>query len=174
MFGQKKVCSNCHKNMATHFFKSVVNGKSYEINLCDECASKSNIGGGFDYFWPFMLNDEDYFGEDYVSPFEDQSKLRRVCKCGTTEEDILNTGRFGCAECYKTFSDIVQRYVNKLGGATYAGKMPEHVVKKGVTCPSKEDQIIELEKKMHECVQKEDYMGAAEYKKKIEALKGKK
>ncbi len=172
MFGQKKVCSCCKQKYATHFYKVVINGHSVEVSLCDDCAKKFDFADHYNVFLSSLMND---LFEPSYNPFEEETPtVKRVCKCGATEEDILNTGRFGCSECYKTFSDIVQKYVNRLGGKTYAGAMPEHVSKPGVTPPSIDDQIQALHQKIQECLAKEDYAKAQEYKNQIDALQQKK
>ena len=93
-----------------------------------------------------------------------------VCKCGCTEEDILSTGRFGCSECYKTFSHLVDAYVKKLGGKTYAGKMPAHVISQNVKVPTLDEKINELRIKMNDAAKKQDYILAKKYQQELNAL----
>jgi protein arginine kinase activator len=83
-------------------------------------------------------------------------------KCGYTVQDILTTGRLGCAECYDFFKDDLKPLISKYqGGATqHKGKIPAH-----------KESIEELESKLNEAVKKEEYTKAAELRDKIKKLK---
>jgi protein arginine kinase activator len=99
------------------------------------------------------------------SPTEVEVKLEPLpgCpKCGYTVQDILATGRLGCGECYNFFKNDLMPLVSKYqGGATqHKGKIPLH-----------KESIEELELKLKEAVEKEDYTKAAELRDKIKKLK---
>ena len=174
MYKQQKMCDCCKVRPATYVHKEYINGQLLNIALCDECQSNLNIAEHYNVFLSSIF-------DDFFNPvgYESEVRQKKVCKCGCTEEDILNTGRFGCSECYKTFSNLVSAYVNKLGGKTYAGKMPQYVMTKTAmaknTVPSLSiDQKIELLKqKMNEAAKKENYSLAQQYKREIQELMAK-
>lgn len=173
MFGKQKICDVCKSNIATHFYKEIVNGHGIEICLCDDCAENTDLENHYNVFLSSLFGDmSEDFGAEYNEEYK-KPQPKRVCKCGCTEEDILTTGRFGCSECYKTFSDLVGRYVDRLGGKTYSGNMPKSVIGEKVVPPSIEDQLAALRLKMKAAANNQDYAQAKEYKAQIEALQNK-
>ena len=164
MYKSQKLCDCCKKNIANYFYKEYVNGQKLDIALCEECNANSNIAEHYNVFMSSLFNDF------MPSPYQPLKVARKTCKCGCTEEDILSTGRFGCSECYKTFSNIVDAYVNKLGGRTYAGKMPEHVITKSVKVPTLDEKIQELQAKMNAAAKAENYVLAKQYKDELQKL----
>lgn len=165
MYQQKKMCDCCKVNPAAFFYKQYINGQSSSIALCKACNEKMDVEENFNVFMSSLFNDP--YTPEYVP------ERPKVCKCGCTEEDIIERGRFGCSECYKTFSNLVDVYVSKLGGRTYAGKMPQHVVSKNVQAPSLEDMIRDLTNKMNQAAKAQNYELAKRYQQEIFALKAK-
>lgn len=166
MYKAPKLCDCCKKEVATNFYKEYVNGQLINIALCDKCSKTSNIEEHYNVFLSSLF--DDFFQPTFG--YVEEARPKKTCKCGCTEEDILQSGRFGCSECYKTFSNLVNVYVNKLGGKTYAGKMPEHVISKNVKVPSIEDRINELKQKMNSAAKAENYALAKQYQKELEVL----
>ena len=161
MFGKQKIYNICKKRPATNIIKETVNGQSVEFCFCNECASKVNLDNNYNIFLSNIFNDftDNFYNED--SLFE-KPRPKKVCKCGCTEEDIINSGRFGCSECYKTFSDLVDQYVQRLGGKTYSGTMPNHVETENQKPLSKEEQMKKLQTQLNEAIAKKDYKKADE------------
>lgn len=60
--------------------------------------------------------------EENPQPFADVGKpgtddTRRCPGCGTSVADLYVDGRMGCARCYETFPNIIQRALVALHGA---------------------------------------------------------
>ncbi len=108
-------CSICGKP-ATVCKKETINGVTKVSYYCDECFNMLEGGGiSSNSLLSAMFN----FGGNNVA----KPKMR-VCSCGTTERDVLNSGKFGCSECYNLFRDIAENYVNTRGYLTHKGKKP--------------------------------------------------
>lgn len=165
---RERMCSKCKRKKATTFIKQIVNGYPLEMYLCDDCAKNFDIENEYNVFLSSIFGD--LFQENYAY---EEPKKKLTCKCGATEDDILNKGKFGCSECYKTFSDLVDKYISRLGGKTYSGKAPDHVGVKPLRALTIEGQIEELTNKMHEAANNQDYALAKEYQMKILELKNK-
>lgn len=131
------LCEKCKTNPATVHYKYNENGNVTEAHLCAECAKmyglignggKNNSGlfsnGGFfdNYFANIPL--ASVFGSGN-SAFA--TSKQRICPgCGLSEHELRSGGKFGCAECYKTFADIVnQMFLKMHQSCEYKGKMPE-------------------------------------------------
>ncbi|MEG1394213.1 MAG: hypothetical protein RSD04_00515 [Clostridia bacterium] len=179
------MCQMCGKYKATEFVKINVHGVDKVNYICKNCAKilqhKKDIS--------------DFFGENVIENFFEWSDefvnkpTQRVCKCGTTEQEVLENYKFGCAECYKTFADIAQQYVDKLGGAPYANRNAEKIADKDnssdkvasavrETCESKchckTSELDSLREQLSQAVDAENYLLANELKSKIDQLSVKK
>lgn len=165
---KERICSKCKKKKATTFIKQIVNGYPLEMYLCDDCAKDLDLEKEYNVFFSSIFGD--LFEEDYTP----QIPKKVVCKCGASEEDILNTGKFGCSECYKTFSSLVEKYIDRLGGSTYSGDMPKHIGEnKSLKSLTIEGQIQDLTIKMKAAASNQDYELAKQYKNKIIELQSK-
>ena len=98
-----------------------INGKTRELNLCEECSKKLGITE-MDFNMPIDFSS--FFGEfmeDFATPefmplFNEVKALK--CKnCGYTFDDIVNTGKLGCEECYDVFEDKLDPIIKKIQGA---------------------------------------------------------
>ena len=167
MYQKQKMCDCCKSKPAQFMYKQYINGQLSTISLCKECNEMMNIEENYNVFLSSLFDDM------FAPQFRVEEYKPVVCKCGCTEEDILSTGRFGCSECYKTFSHLVDAYVKKLGGKTYAGKMPAHVISQNIKVPTLDEKINELRMKMNDAAKKQDYVLAKKYQQELNALMSK-
>ena len=94
------LCEHCGMNEAALRLVTYVNGEKKEKHICSECAGKMNIEG---IFSPFSVGDlfNGFFKAPSAKPAIDTSLC--CSRCGMTFNEFKNTGRLGCADCYKTF-----------------------------------------------------------------------
>lgn len=164
----EQLCEMCGLRQATIFYKQTINGVTMQKRLCAECAKKLQTDGSAGFWNPID------FLNDFIAEKRPRGKMR-VCKCGTTEEEVLRLGKFGCDECYKTFSDIADKYIHGMGGATkHNGKHPDAVPDTLPKVENKElSELERLKRKLEKAVEEEDFLLAADLKKKIIALEAK-
>ena len=62
------------------------------------------------FFGDFM---EDFATPEFMPLFNDIKTLR-CDECGYTFDDIVNTGRLGCANCYDVFEDRLDPIIRKI------------------------------------------------------------
>lgn len=118
------LCENCKKRQANVRYSENINGIRKELNLCDECSKKLGITDKMDFRMP-SLDFSNLFGsflEDFSSPSDFIPLLSEIKKikcdsCNSTFDDIINTGRYGCANCYDVFEDRMDPILKKLQGA---------------------------------------------------------
>lgn len=158
------LCQHCGKNTATTHIKTVINGKVTEQNLCGYCAAK----GGFSSFsgGPITSLLSSMLGNSLQSQV---SSLEKTCSCcGSTFANIAETGKVGCAECYKTFSDELLVYLKRIHGSiNHNGKTPGS---KELVVRETTDQITELKIKLANLVSLEKYEEAAVVRDQIKKL----
>ena len=117
------LCQRCQKNQATTHIKTIVNGELTEYMLCPECAQKLGYGN---LFSGFGLNMGNFLGSFLggVSQQETIESEPRCKGCGSTFNDIVRTGKVGCAECYHIFYDRMMPSIQRIhGNTTHTGKM---------------------------------------------------
>lgn len=145
-------CSICGKPATVHY-KETFNGKTREVHYCSECAKISMNNSNSDIITTLFNIGK---GNNY------KSKIR-VCKCGTTENDIYRTGKFGCSECYNVFRDIAEQYVTSMGYNYHKGKAP-------IKLAGSMSEIDKLKLQLEKAVAEERYLDADKIAKQIEEL----
>ncbi len=152
------ICDVCGK-IATYHHSITINGVTKQQHLCAECAiqkegEQSSI---------FQIGDLlDHFQQDYW----DKGQIKCI-SCDCTFEEFKQSGIVGCAKCYETFYQQILPAIERVQGSTqYVGK------KLNLQESRRESEIAELEQRLQECVQKEDYETAAYLQRQIRELKG--
>lgn len=114
------LCENCKKNEATTYIKRIVNGRLSEYPLCDSCAAAF----GYSDVLGLGLRFRDFI-ENYLSSSDLSSMTNRGIRCdrcGSTIEDIVSSGKVGCADCYRIFGDKLESAVRHIHGRSiYSG-----------------------------------------------------
>lgn len=160
------LCQKCGKNQATTHIKTVINGKATEQNLCGYCAAKSGYsgfsGGSISNMLASMLGQS--------IQVKNESAYRSCPLCKTTFADIAESGKVGCAECYKEFGIELKPYLKRIHGSIkHVGKNPgskELVVKDSAV------SVAELKAKLASLVAAEKYEEAAIVRDEIKKLEG--
>lgn len=167
------LCQNCQKHEATTHIKSVVNGEYTQLHLCSSCADKLGYG---DVFSGFGLDFADLFGNFFTKPKSllSTAKPERCEKCGMSFEEIVKTGKIGCADCYEKFYDMLLPSIQRIHGKTQhngktAPKINESEVKKEKT---KEEIIEDMKKEMQSAIEEQNFERAAELRDKIKEAEG--
>ena len=162
------LCQNCGKYEATTHVKRIVNGESAEAHLCSDCAKAlgyNDVFGGFGNTFGDLLGS--FFGEPQVSAIS--SRTIRCEKCGNTFNDIVNSGKIGCADCYVTFYDKLLPSLQRIHGKTrHEGKNPT-IIKAEVTNPT--NLIEDLEEQLRIAIDEQNFEKAAQLRDKINELK---
>ena len=165
------LCQNCGKNEATTHIKQIINGDMAESHLCSDCASHL---GYSDVFSGFGLNLSGLFGGllGDMMPSISAGKSPRCPKCGTSFEEIVRSGKVGCADCYRTFYDKLLPSIQRIHGKIkHSGKVTNSapVESKEETA---EEKIEKLKIAMNEAVAKQEFETAAKIRDEIRALEG--
>jgi protein arginine kinase activator len=161
------LCQSCGKNQANTHIKRVVNGDIKEYMLCEVCAEKLGYGNIFN---DFNLKLDDFLGSFFTEniPHMLKSETTRCEKCGSSIEDISNSGKVGCANCYKVFYDKLIPSIKRIHGNTnHSGKLAANV-----SADKKiESKTKKLEYKLQEAIKEQNFEEAAKIRDKIKDLK---
>lgn len=170
------ICENCEERQATLHFTNYVNGKKSERHLCQQCARENGY---------LDTEEEAYTIHDLISGlFNVNSNLVQkaetakrnekelACpKCKMTHQQFTKTGKFGCSECYQTFSDYLTPILRRVhgGNTKHSGKIPkrqhDHLEHRRL--------IQDYRDKLQELIKAEEFEEAAVLRDKIRELEKK-
>ncbi len=161
------LCDDCGKRVATVHITKIENGKKTDFHLCDKCAMAKNsfsINTSFSIndLLTGILNNTEFF--PLKVGFSDELKCP---VCGLSYNRFRETGRFGCSNCYKAFSDKLNPLFRRLhGNISHSGKIP---VRAGGNI-KKVREKERLKTALNFAVKNEEYEKAAELRDKIKEL----
>jgi protein arginine kinase activator len=111
-------CTHCGKNEANTHIRRIVNGKKEEMHLCEDCAKELGVMNEFE-FEPFSM--DSFFGNLLgagASALNSLAGVERCNYCGSSFNDIVNSGKIGCANCYTKFESKLAPSIEKIHGKT--------------------------------------------------------
>lgn len=121
------LCQNCNENEANIKYTQIINGVKKQMNLCEKCANKLGVNEiSFNMPIDFSNFLEDFWEEDNVFLPKFEEKQKSICeKCNMKYEDFIKNGKFGCDECYNTFSQKIDPLLKNIQGVN------QHIGRKG-------------------------------------------
>ena len=135
-------CQHCNHNEATTHIKKNVNGNVTEMHLCSDCARELGV---MEEFSPESFFNDTFFGNFLGAGVPAMNILSGIdhCEyCGSTFNDIVKSGRVGCANCYSKSEASPQPTITKMhGNAKHIGKNVTYTEEKEA-----EPEISELDK----------------------------
>lgn len=162
------LCQNCGKYEATTHVKRIINGEAAEAHLCSGCAKMlgyEDVFGGFGNIFGSFLGS--FLGDTGVGSLS--ARTLKCEKCGSTFNDIVESGKIGCAECYKTFYEKLLPSLQRIHGRTrHEGKIPNKIAVKE---DNLKEQIEKLEEELKTAVEAQNYETAALLRDRIKELK---
>ena len=168
-------CQECQERPVTLQFTQVINGNKTEVHVCEICAKEKgymphldegyslhNLLAGLFNFDSTQL--ENHNGEAFKKPNDLQCP-----KCELTFSEFKRVGKFGCAECYQSFSARLDPIIRRVhsGNTKHYGKIPKR--KGGSLHTKKELESYQLQ--LRQLIENEAFEEAANVRDKIKALK---
>ena len=166
-------CQHCNEREATTFIKKNINGKKTEMHLCSECAAELGV---LEDFAPENFFADTFFGNFLGAGIPAMNVLSGVDRCeycGSSFNDIVNSGTVGCANCYSKFADKLEPSIVKVHGKTrHVGK---NVTYTEEAEPEKEAQkpkntVEVLKEELKQAIKEQRFEDAAVLRDKIKAM----
>lgn len=181
------MCDNCGKRQANVRYSENINGRKKELNLCEECSKKLGIGQmdlsmpiDFSSFWGGFLKD---FGTTEFMPMINEITTLKCNSCGYTFDDISNTGKLGCRDCYNVFEDRLDSIIKRIQGANHhvgrIGKIIDRKIdsKRNTNKNSQvkkedksESELEQLQEELKQAIKEERYEDAARIRDEIKKV----
>ena len=157
-------CEICGVRKAVIHIRQVIGKEQVDLHLCEECALERGISGEGEHVELSISN--------MLSGLLDIGQLKErknaICpQCASTWESIRKREKFGCAECYSTFSREIRFLFEKMGvQSTHKGKLP-----KGLSTYKRYlVDVVKLKEGLREALKREDYEKAARIRDRIREL----
>ena len=161
------LCDKCGKNNATTHIKQIINGVVTERDLCAACAAKEGLGKFSHGSLAEMLSS--MFGD--INAIGAGTQSTRCPVCGVTFADIAQTGKVGCADCYRTFYSELLPYLKRVHGTVkHTGKIPNSAP---LAVKPQEETAENLRTELNRLVSEEKFEEAAVIRDKIKKLEEK-
>lgn len=161
------LCQSCGEKDASIHFTKIINGNIEEKHLCDNCAKEVD---DLDFGLPFSFHK--LFTGLISSMQEDHQETKDISclQCGLTYNKFLETGKFGCSNCFKAFEEDVDSLLKGIHGHNHhTGKIPLRVNNKIIH----KREIESLRNELEESIAKEEFERAALLRDEIRTMKEK-
>ncbi|WP_054693624.1 UvrB/UvrC motif-containing protein [Syntrophomonas palmitatica] len=154
------LCDECKQKPANVHFAQMVNGQKTETHLCEECAAKKGtfifqIDNSFSI--PNLL--ASFFGNYNMQGMPVLAPAKSCANCGTSLDNVKQTGKLGCSECYSVFDDELEPTLRRIhGNNQHIGKVPARGGEKVIL----KKRVEYLKQQLQQAILNEDYEKAAE------------
>ena len=153
-------CDFCDKK-ATVFLTQLVEGQMKKVCLCDSCAKERGVTDPTGFSLADLLLGGLPGGPGTVAPSPASAPPgngKKCATCGFTLDDLRRVRRFGCSDCYATFSEEVAQMVRGMHkGTSHIGKVPEGLM----AIQFRSQRIEELRSRLDQAIASESYEEAA-------------
>lgn len=161
-------CDFCG-NKATVFFTQLVDGKMKKICLCESCANEKGVTDPTGFSMADLLHENPAIPMAAAQGPRKRAGVTKTCPhCGFSLDDLMKVRRFGCSECYRTFSEEVSQMVRGMHkGVVHQGKVPAGLIARQVI----HERIDDLRTRLESAVASESYEEAAGLRDEIQGLR---
>ncbi len=155
------LCQKCQKNTAHVNIVKNINGNITQLHLCNECAAGEKL------HFPSFQTDELFSAFFKGMTARPETETLRCPGCGLTYQELKNSGKFGCSDCFHTFSGYLDSMFKSIhGNAVHTGKIP----KKAATSLHQKREIEELKQKLRKAIESEQFEVAAQLRDQIRQM----
>jgi len=155
-------CSNCGEREGVVSLTQIIEGDVRTVSLCAKCAEEKGIETGVGVadtpLGGFLAALQESADPD--APLTAALEAR-CAGCGASLRDFRETGRVGCAECYRSFDAPLRELLRRLHGSTHhTGKRYTGVEALPVLAPPA--SLRELRDQLRQAIEAEQFELAAE------------
>ena len=155
-------CSNCGEQEGVVSLTQIVEGDVRTLSLCAKCAAEKGIETGVGVADTPLGGFLAALGESLDPDAPLTAALEARCTgCGATLRDFRESGRVGCAECYRAFDAPLRELLRRLHGSTHhTGKRYTGVASTpALAAPA---NVRELREQLRRAIETEQFELAAE------------
>ncbi len=158
------ICSLCKEKPASVHLTQIVGDKMQRLDLCEDCAKVKGVNDPTGFAMADIM-----LGLGAAQELEQSAGGVEIkcARCGFTQVDFKKSGRLGCPECYRTFSEGLSGLLKSMHkGTRHVGKTPESLR----VSREHSDRLRSLQKKLSKAIETEDFELAARLRDEIKQL----
>ena len=171
-------CDVCKAKEAEVFLTQIVEGKMQKVNLCKACSNDRGVDDPTGFALTELLAGlgtstetekpaPPGSGHSHGSSAGSETVAAKCPVCGFTQADFKKTGRLGCSECYRTFSDHLGNLLKAMHkGTRHTGKLPVRIVRQHELA----ERMKNLQEDLQKAVREENYEDAASLRDQLRKL----
>jgi protein arginine kinase activator len=157
-------CCVCKEKPATVHLTQIVGDKMQKLDLCEDCAKAKGVNDPASFAMADLMLGLGASQELDPSAGAVEIKCPR---CGFSQADFKKSGRLGCPECYRTFSEGLAGLLKTMHkGTRHIGKAPEALRQ----TRDNSDRLKTLQKKLAKAIETEDFELAARLRDEIKLM----
>ena len=160
-------CCICKEKEAKVHLTQIVGDKMQKVDLCEGCAAQKGVNDPAGFSLADLL-----LGLGASQEIEQAGGGEEIkCpNCGFTQADFKKAGRFGCSDCYQTFSEGLETLLKTMHkGTKHTGKVPHNLQQSR----DLNEKLKNLQKKLEKAVAEEDFEQAAQMRDEIKVMRDK-
>ncbi|HTS87861.1 MAG TPA: UvrB/UvrC motif-containing protein [Gemmatimonadales bacterium] len=167
-------CTQCHEREAVVFLTQIAQDQVVKLHLCERCAAEKGVETtaslGKTPVGTFLASMGK--GLEATQALPAGIDPPEACPtCGATLSDFRESGRLGCAECYRTFAPALRDLLRRLHGSSrHLGE--RYAVPGAPAAHAPEANVAQLRKRLRLAVETEDFELAAELRDQLRILGG--
>jgi protein arginine kinase activator len=163
------LCSQCHERTAVVKLNQIANGEVVLLHLCERCAAEKGVEGESALTKTPVGSFLASMGKGLDLPAGEaggESALKCPV-CGATLDDFRDSGRLGCAACYKTFEAPLRELLRRLHGSSRHFGERYTPIEGGVSAPI---TARELREQLRVAVEAENFELAADLRDRLRTV----
>ena len=161
-------CDQCHEREAVVHLTQIVNEQVTTVHLCERCAAEKGVeGAGLPAKTPlgdFLAA----IGKGQLGVPMGAVELTQCPACGATLQNFRESGRLGCADCYRTFEPQMRDLLRRVHGSTH--HVGERYARRGSAPVSVDRAQEDLREQLRLAVETENFELAAELRDRLRVL----
>lgn len=161
-------CDQCHEREAVVHLTQIVNEEVTTVHLCERCAAEKGVeGAGLPAKTPlgdFLAA----IGKGQLGVPMGTVELTQCPTCGATLQDFRESGRLGCADCYRTFEPQMRDLLRRVHGSTH--HVGERYARRGSEPVTIGRAQEELREQLRLAVETENFELAAELRDRLRVI----
>ena len=156
-------CNGCGEREGVVSLTQIVEGDVRTVSLCAQCAADKGIETGLGLSETPLGGFLAALGESADPDAPPSAALESGCpSCGATLRDFRETGRVGCAECYRAFDAPLRELLRRLHGSTHHTGMRYTGTDLPRATPPSDGGARELREQLRRAIESEQFELAAE------------
>jgi protein arginine kinase activator len=160
-------CCVCHEREAKVHLTTIVGDKMQKLDLCEECSKNKGVSDSTGFALADLLLGLGASQQMEQAAAATEGGELKCPHCGFTQADFKKAGRFGCPDCYRTFSEALGGLLKTMHkGTRHVGKVPEALRQ----TQDLKERMKGLQKRLAKAIQDEDFELAAQLRDEIKQV----